>query len=206
MRSIAQALIMATMLLPVAADRAAAQATAQASATVTLTIEQYLKVIVDPEGIGEWGQGHLADGTPNYDLDGAAPDFAGGGWGDVWKVPRPPDASEGGPNVGGQRRFADGAVGRCRLWTQGNVTAKVQVLNADVDMVLVQERGERFEIPVCAWIGWDTPQGVWIYGERENLPAGEHEMWLYATARRLGLRDEWGTYTGTVVVTIMATP
>lgn len=198
--------MLATMLLPWAADRAAAQVTAQASATVTLTIEQYIKVIVDPQGIGVWGQGHLGCGTPNYAEDGAEPEFAGGAWGDVWKVPKPPGASEGGQNVGGQRRFADGAVGRCWLRTQGNVMAKVKVLNADVDMVLVQERGERFEIPVCVWIGWETPNGVWIYNEREDLPAGEHEMWLYATARRLGLRDEWGTYSGVATVTIMATP
>lgn len=207
MRSIAGALIITTMLLPVAADRAAAQATAHDSATVTLTIAPYVSVEVDPSGIFEWGQGHLDTGVPNYALNGAAPDFVGGTVDDYWKVASP-GIRQGGQNANNRRKYADGAVGRCWLRTRGNVEAKVRVVDMNTELRHTQDPSR--ELKCEGWIGWDTDGGVyvdkevWVYDEREDLPPGEHLMWLYATVERKGFSDIAGTYRGVITVEIMA--
>ncbi|MCK4323204.1 MAG: hypothetical protein KAW89_01640 [Armatimonadetes bacterium] len=167
---------------------------ADASADVNLEIEEFCDVQVGPD-IYEWGQGHTPQGDPNYALNGAAANFVGGAVNDLWIG-----------NGAFVRKFANGAVARTDLTVHCNTAAKVRVIADDGDLIYLYA-GEQYEIPATGWIGWEHGDGkIWIYDEREDIqptPGGGLALWLYVCARRQGLQDLPGTYTGTVHVEIM---
>lgn len=186
--------IIALIVLPLLALPAMAQPTDSDTADVCLTIEEFCELQVGPD-IYVWGQGHTPAGDPNYALDGAAANFVGGAVNDLWIG-----------NGAFVRKFANGAVARTDLIVHCNIAAKVRVIRDDTDLIYLYA-GEAYEIPATGWIGWEHPDGkIWIYDEREDIqptPGEGLHLWLYVCARRQGLQDPSGQYTGTVYLEII---
>ena len=160
----------------------------QLTSPVSTYIDEYCKCEVNPH-IYSCGQGHTADGKPNYAADGSAPGFAGGAAGDIWKP------------MGEPRKFSNGAVGRTLLWVWANCDVRVTVANHELD--LVDAAGNH--VPATGWIGrlhcedWS----IWIRDEWENLRpicCLGLLMYIYCCAERQGLSDHAGTYTGTITI------
>lgn len=163
----------------------------QASPVVTLAIKQYCHVGCDPGGIRRWGRGHCDNGEPNYAEDGSDPEYCGGGEHDQWRP------------GGCERRFCNGAVGRCWLVIQSNCTATIKINNPSVELTQTKD-GETFGMRSACWVGWEDEYGkVVLAEERPQVVPGEHTMWLYATAERQGLLDEFGNYAGTATISVV---
>ena len=181
-----------------AGNALAAGATDHATAAVSITVEPYYKIELNPH-VCLWGQGHTAQGRPNYLAgSGEAALFDAGTQTDIWKP------------TGQVKQYVDGAVGRTRLWVSSNCELRLKVETGPDGLVpLINGAGR--EVRAAPYIGRRHGNlcnvEIWIEQEWEDVgptPCCPEGMFLYVCAPRQGLDDPAGRYRGTVTIT--ATP
>jgi len=146
-------------------------------------------LITVPGKVNVWGQGVLANGIPNYALNGGDPTFAGGTITDQW------------PN-GQIVPYCRGAVGRTRvtLKTNSRRWVCVKVASGSRSFLLRGQAGAT--INAAAVLGWSNGCGMIVVGTTRPLRVRgtDSSTWLYVMAKRKGILDRPGLYVATVIV------